>query len=348
MTYTYVGPLATAVFVAGAFNDATARAKTATTSASAKYDLGDSLITSLPTVPASDAIVLTGYDALATRIAVAQAAETRAQAEFVNKTAVRDTLSAAVLGPVNDFQNKLATDIGTFFTTFFPGALAANKDALQVMADQVKYGSITIRRSVATLQFEKERDAILRDRQKKEHDILAKYSGKRFALPPGALLDHIADVHEDAQRAIGEASNKIAIDQFNAELAATRKYVDLALDYRNKAVDQFGDYMTRWCVLRFDQATMEADEQDRFRRSLHELFLKDQMAAVEAELWTRKLVTENFGLNVTAASESEANRIKAIELRFESAMANAQRLSTIAATAFNVMRGGAAISSSES
>lgn len=348
MTFTYAGPLATAVFVTGAFNDAQANAKANSIASGVNFDAADALTTSLPQVPTSDNLSLAGYDVLATRLASAKAADDRALAEFQAGIGNRDTYSSTVNGPLRAFQDKLTADITTFYNTYFPNATLAMTRALQQMQDAIRYGRTTIKRSVSNLKWQAEVDKILRQKAMDEEKLLDTYAAKRFAAPPGALFKKIADMQEEAQRAIARASNDVYTKNFDQELEATKSYIDKALVYRNEAMDSFGEYMKDMVVLRYDELTMEAGEQDAYRRKLKDVFFTDRMAEKTAEEWTRKLKTTTFGLDMASDQATDEYVIKQVQVQLEAAIAAAERLSTIAATAFNIVRGGAVISSNES
>lgn len=348
MSFTYGGPLATAAFVAGTFNDAQTNAKNYSSSSRDSFDQSSTYMDNFPGNPSSDVVALGAYTDLATRINNALAFDDRANTEFRAGLNARDVVSSTYLGPLKAFEDRLLTDMTNFYTTYFPNSLNACNSALAQMQDGIRFGGSTLKRSVSSLKWQAMVDGYLHKRMLDEKALIAKFAQKKFPSPPGALLRGLAAAAEETQRNIAEASSKLAMEQFDAEAAQTRSYIDLAQKNRTAAMDHFGQYLTKSVVLRYDQLTMEAQEQDNFRRALKELYFKDKLAEREAELWTRKLMQKEFDLSVAAYQDSEAYYRSQIEVLFNAALSQAERLSTIAATAFNIVRGGAALSSVES
>lgn len=348
MTTTYNGPLATAAFVAGTINDAQANAKSQSAASATTFTQAAGYINNMPTIPSSDSASLGGYATLATRINQALTYEARGESEFALGIGKRDQPSTLVNSYVKDLQDKLTNDITLFYTQYFPNVLPTLQASLQQMQDGINYGGMTVRKSVSNLKWQVQVDAILRKAAQDEEDLLDKYAAKRFTAPPGALFKKIADMQELAQRAIAQASNAVAIADFDTELEATRTYIAKAIEHRNAALDAFGQYLTKMTVLRYDHATARAGEQDDAWRMLREVYFKDQMAQRDAELWTRKIVQKDFDLASSSLYDTEQFWKSQLEQFFMAALASADRLSTLAATAFNILRGAAVMQSTES
>lgn len=345
MSFGYGGPLATAVFVAGAFNSLLVKAKEKSDSSRDEFANAQSVIDGHPETPESDSVLLNGLGVQATRYAAAGNQITGAAARHLQGLDARD--QAGANGQVYAFERKLVDDISDFFDTYFPNAAAVNTRALRETQDAIRHGGTTIRRSIETVAFQKARDTALREANEEEKKLMARYAGRGYNKPSGALVGQVAAVWRDAQRKIAEASTALALEQFGREAEAVRRYVDLAAKTRGRAMDQFGAYMTRMVALRFEQLTMEASEENRFRVLLRDSYLADQSAAAEATAWTDKLCKTQFELDYAAATEPDELKLKQLHKKVEKAISEAERLSTIAATAFNGLQGNAAVSGTE-
>lgn len=347
MSFGYAGPLSSAVFVAGAFNDATTNAKAFSENSKTTFDQASTFLDTYPATPNSDQVIAGDYAALATRVVEAKNFDDRANYEFGAGLQPRDQLSSTVNGPLRAFQDKMTTDMASFYTTYFPNSPAAFTSAVQQVQDGIRYGGSTVRRSVSDMKWSQEVDLLLRKRADDEEAIIAKFSARKYPTPAGGMMRELCALNELTQRLIAESSNKLALAQFDAEAERTRAYIDMAQKNRVAAMDAFGEYMLSIVSLRYDQMTAEGKEQEGARRRLRELFLRDKLAERDAELWTRKTTMKQYELAITAFNDTDAFVKKQIEVLFEAAISQATRLSTIAATAFNVMRGGAAMTSTE-
>lgn len=341
----YGGTLASAAFVAGAFNSLLGKAREQSDLSKSEFEQGGSYIDSLPHVPDSDTAQIGDYTRLATRLDAAQDAVNRAIDEFATQRVERDRPGEQGLLPLA-LQDRLADDIAAFFETYFPNVAPAHLRAMQEMRDAITQGSITVRPSVEDAAWQAVRDEILRTAAAAERDLRVQYAGHKRV--PGALVGRVADLWGDAQRKVAEASNKLALAQFDREAAAVKRYVELAAGTRVQAMNRFGEYMTRMVELRYQQATERAGERDDFRRALKDNWMANQAAQSEAELWTRKLRTMLYETERGRLDELNKLHMAYVGRDVEGAIAQALRLATIAATAFNGMQGNASVSGYES
>lgn len=306
-------------------------AKAAELSATVDTTVNDALALAAtpPSAGAADTITLSGLPG----------APTLSPVDLAAATALLDSTRSTI---VTDLIGKYTT----FMAVHFP-ADAFVRAAEDWINDALTIGGSGVNATVEDQLWERARSKILVDADRAQEELDLAWSGRRFAIPPGAFTHASLRVQRSAQDGIAEAARDRAIESFKAEIENVRLAVAQATSLRAMALQAGGAYMST--LAQAQQAGTAAasslvDSQARFASTLTD-FYRAQIAAAEIPV---RVATTNAELKVRVNEQNLRVAMETLTQRVSAVLANAQMLATQAAAAFNAMHTQASVSGNDS
>ena len=329
MPFTYAGPSTAAVLTVGVLNDAITNAQ-AKTDQEQDYVKKTLALTENPIIIGSTPQVGVGVNIPTPPIV-----------NFDPNTALSLFESMR-----SEITNQLTSDFTSYLTNYFPLGTEII-DASAWVKRALTTGGTGINANVEAQLWNRDRDRLMADERRSEHEVERTWAAKRYPLPPGAMTYQVAQTRLEMQKAIGESSRTQATKAWDVEIENVRMAVDKAIDLRKAAVSTALDYIRALALgpqLGVQLASTLLDAQARVATVVTE-FYRAQVAAAELPL---KIGIENAELVQRTNEANQKSRLENLQQRVNTTMAAAQALATQAAAILNGFHASVGVSGQES
>lgn len=328
MGFTYNGPSTAAVFVAGVFNEQLLVAND-------RLDKSDQLTT--------DALALIGNAPQIGEVDIAAALALPPAPEIEGFSP--SELTALYQSTADEIKAMLANGLSQFFTSYFPlgGELAAAQAWVQ---KALTTGGTGLNPVVEAQIWERDRSRLLRDAARAVDEVTAMWAARGYPVPPGALLDQVSRIDQDARDKIAQASRDVAIKQADLEIENIRFAVDKAISLRTSAIQAAGDYIRTLALgpqLGVQLASSVIDAKAKLANVLTS-FYQAKISALELPV---RVAIADANADVEVRKANLTAQVSVINARVATVEAAARAAGTQAAAALNALNGGASFSGSE-
>lgn len=138
--------------------------------------------------------------------------------------------------------DKLATTFAGFLDTWFPRTNACLTSAEQWLCDTIQNGGTGIPADVENQIWERSRARELTDANRLEEEAYAEFASRGFSMPPGALVERVDRIRQDAANKVSTHGRDVAIKQAEIHIDTIKFAVSEALKYRVAAIQAALDY----------------------------------------------------------------------------------------------------------
>lgn len=245
-----------------------------------------------------------------------------------------------------EMETLLKDGFSGFLDKYFP-VDASFQQALNWISRALTTGGAGINVGVEQALWQRAKGRVLGDTERAKAELMATWAGKRFPVPPGALVNAVNQLNVEAGRKLADVSREAAIKSFDAEVENARLAVREALDLRLKAVDAAGSYIKTLILgpqTAVQLATGIAGIQTEFARSLVQMY-SAQVTAAEPAV---RLAIAQGDLTARAGAANLNAESGLIDARVKSVLAAAQMLGSQASAGINAINAQASISGSDS
>lgn len=326
--FTYSGTSVSAAFVAGVFNEQLRQAQLMLNRQDAQTEAALALI---PNAPQANEVDIAATITMPT----APVIEGMTSAE----------LTALYQGTADEIEALLGQGLTNFYTTYFP--LGAELAAARAWVETaITTGGTGIPAAVEEQIWERDRARILRDSARASDEVISRWAGRGYPLPPGALNNQISVIEQDARDKIAQASRDRAIEQAKIEIENIRFAVDKAITMRTAAVQAAGDYLRTLALgpqLGVQLATSQVEAKTRMAQALTSFY----QAEVSAQELPVRLAIADAQADVTIRQANLAAQTDNIKARVALVEAAAQSAGSAAAAAMNALGARTAIQAGE-
>jgi hypothetical protein len=329
---TYSGPSTAAVFVAGVFNDAAARADDTATDASAEFTTATNVVAD---IPASNAEGLAPSTTL-----------TAATIDLTNLIARQGDVEATQI-EIADVLDGLVDKLDAFMAQFFPDIEDAVAAARATLVSLFAGANMADGRALAALQIDEAVEKSERNRVFAEREVVNRFAARGYRAPPGRLGLELMQLERQDMHGIIDTAREADRSAGAREASNLARMLELLKSTRAKALDAFGSFLVRACNEKFAQQriTQEArfaelmQLEDKLRETL---VLTNRAAALQ-------LNAKELDYNVERSYLQQVDKLveQTAEAELNAALQLAKVLGSLAAQAYNNLRGGATISLSE-
>lgn len=233
----------------------------------------------------------------------------------------------------------------SFINEFFPHP-DFYEDAAKWCDDAIVQGGSGIRPAVEQALLERDRARIQVERSRAEDQVVNEWAGKRFPLPPGAMMAQLAAVRRDALVNLAASSRDAMIKSWETEIENVKFAVTKMLDQRQVALQAAGDYIKALVMgpdIAMRLATGLAGLRSDFMRATATLY-SAEVAALEPGI---RLLTTDAELKERAREANLRADSATQDARVRAALGAAQLMATEAAAGINAINAGAKISGSD-
>lgn len=138
--------------------------------------------------------------------------------------------------------DKLATTFADFLNVYFPRTNACLTSAEQWLCDTIQNGGTGIPADVENQIWERSRARELTDANRLEEEAYAEFASRGFSMPPGALVERVDRIRQDAADKVSTHGRDVAIKQAEIHIDTIKFAVSEALKYRVAAIQAALDY----------------------------------------------------------------------------------------------------------
>lgn len=131
---------------------------------------------------------------------------------------------------------QLSAQFDALFDRFFPSTEQYAAAADDWLRAAITDGGSGVNAFVEDQIWARDRARVLRESARASDEAMTAWTGRGFAMPPGALVHQLASIERDAQEKIGESSRERAVKTWEAELENVRQAVARSLAMRNEAI----------------------------------------------------------------------------------------------------------------
>lgn len=218
--------------------------------------------------------------------------------------------------------NKIIGDLSDLFYDFIDRYLSIDPDMMAEAEAWIKraitQGGTGINATVEGRIWQRDRDRIGTEAASSMAEVVDMWAAKGYPLPPGAANAAIQTIQRKRSADVAAVSRDAAIKAFETEVENVKFAIQMAIDYRTKALGAAGDYIRALATapdIASRISTQSADAQARLisaaasfynaRVSAKELVMRGHLANQDASLKAAQLNTES----ITAARDI---RVKAV------------------------------------
>jgi hypothetical protein len=153
---------------------------------------------------------------------------------------------AEVLRANDELRTRLTGLIGPRVTEYFSNVfpLDGNLALASAWIERVLSGQGGLEPAFEERLWERQRSRALRDAQRAQDEVLATFSSRGYALPPGAAVGAIAMVQRTALEQSAAASRDIAVEVYRTEVQLMKDAVDAALRMRVEAIRNASEFVS--------------------------------------------------------------------------------------------------------
>lgn len=331
--FTYSGPSTAATFVTGVFNDAVDRADSQATDAASEFTDAANLVDG---IPASNA------EALAPVATIA--ATTIDLSSLLGRQGEID----GTLIEIGTVLDGLVDKVDSFMTQFFPDvedAVAAARAQLVTLfsGDNMADGRGLAQLKIAEVQEKGERNHAIEERE-----IINRFAARGFRGPPGRLALALMQHQRDSSHEIVDAARNFDREGGEREASALIRMLELLRNTRAKALSAFSSFLARACTDKFDAQRITTDAR------IAEFMMLEDSLKEQLELTNRaagvqlRAKEQNYGISHDYLAAIDKLVEAQAQAQLQAALGLAKNLGSLAAQAYNNLRGSASIGLSES
>lgn len=242
-------------------------------------------------------------------------------------------LTALYQSTADEIKALIGNGLTGFYTSYFPlgNELAAARAWVE---NAITNGGTGLNANIEAQIWERDRSRVLREAARATDEIMASFAARGYPLPPGALIDQVSRIDQDARDKTAQASRDVAIKQAEIELENIRFAIGKAIDMRTAAIQAAGDYIRTLALgpqLGVQMATAVIDAKSKMAGALTS-FYQAKISALElplkAEIAEKTSNVEIRKANLAALTGSISARVATVE-------AAARAAGTQAAAALN-------------
>ena len=255
-------------------------------------------------------------------------------------------LTALYQSTADEIKALLANGLVTFFTSYFPlgNELAAARAWIE---KAITTGGTGLNPVIEAQIWERDRSRVLRDSARATDEAVSAWAARGYALPPGALVDQVGRIDQDARDKIAQASRDVAIKQAELELENIKFAIEKALDLRKAAIQSANDYI-RTLALGPQLGAQLAGSLIDTRAKLADAAVRFYQAKVSALELPAKIAISEAGLNADIRKANLGSLVSTIRARVDTIEAAARQVGTQAAAALNALSASTAFNGNES
>jgi hypothetical protein len=155
-----------------------------------------------------------------------------------------DTFAADFTQKLADTQAQVASQLTTFFNTYFPMTLNDNELTLaQGWVVNVLTGGGAMNPAIENQYWQRDRDRIARESSVKQSEIAANWAARGFVLPPGAAVGGVLAAQRTALEQVSQSSREVAIKKYETEVLLQQKAIEIAIELRKTAIGSMVDFI---------------------------------------------------------------------------------------------------------
>lgn len=326
--FTYVGPSVTAAHTTGVFNEQLRQAQIMLNRQDLQTHDALNLIPNAPQI--SEVDIASEID-----MPVAPVIEGMTSAE----------LTALYQGTADEIEALLGAGLTTFYTSYFPlgNELVAARAWVE---NAILNGGTGIPAAVEDQIWQRDRARLLRDSARATDEAVSRWASRGYPVPPGALVEQVSLIEQDARDKIAQASRDVAIKQAEIEIENVKFAITTAITMRTAAVQAAGDYIRTLALgpeLGVKLATAQVEARTAMAQALTS-FYQAEVSALELPI---RIAIADANADVDVRKANLGATVDIIKARVALVDAAAQSAGSAAAAAMNALRGSSDINGRE-
>lgn len=157
---------------------------------------------------------------------------------------IPDTFSTDYTTKLADAQASIASQLTTFFNTYFPMQLVDTELTLaQGWVINVLSNGGAMNPTIENQYWQRDRDRIARETAVKVDEATSLWASRGFALPPGAAVGAVALLQRTGLEQLAQSSRDVAIKKYETEVMLQQKAIELAISLRQTAMTAMVEFI---------------------------------------------------------------------------------------------------------
>lgn len=248
------------------------------------------------------------------------------------------------------FQNIITTlesAFTNFFNTYFPNEESALNSACTAIIGMITSGGTFIPAAIENQIWERDRARILNDGQRELDESVSDWSARGFPLPPGMLMGAQKRIQDDISNKVAQSSRETAIKNIEIVIENIRFAIGEAVKLRAAALAAAAEYMRALAIgpqVAVQLAVASIDAQAKLISAASDYY-RARVAVADLGLRASQATSANF-----ATIEAKQGDVFAAEgrMRTDAAVAAANTMGNMAASALNALHSNASLASTSS